>query len=182
MTHTDATTPTIPTSATNSTMVNYGGPNTLGNIPVSPIIDGKIGNTTVDTTDERHLFNVYNEIMHTTLQTFQKRINDPQTHLSQVKKATKCMNDMQGQISCNLIPILEESPKDDETEESEDSKFEDLAPQNGHVKELTVKDRLIQKGRQQAMLQMFQIAQNLQDHVQCKCKTYIPIISPRFNH
>ena len=46
------------------------------------------------------------------------------------------------------------------------SKPEDLAPQNGHAKEPTEKDRLIQEGRQQAMLEMSQIAQNLLDHVQ----------------
>ena len=67
MTHTDATIPTIPMSATNSTMVNPGGPNTLGNIPVSPIIDRQIGNTTVDMTDEKHLFNVHSGIMQTAL-------------------------------------------------------------------------------------------------------------------
>ena len=67
MTHTDATIPTIPMSATNSTMVNPGGPNTLGNIPVSPIIDRQIGNTTVDMTDERHLFNIHSGITHTSL-------------------------------------------------------------------------------------------------------------------
>ena len=62
MTHTDVATPTIPMSSTNSTMVNSGGPNTLGNIPVSPIIDRQIGNTTVDMTYERHLFNVHSGI------------------------------------------------------------------------------------------------------------------------
>ena len=46
-------------------------------------------------TDERHPFNVHSGIMQTVLQTFQNRINDPQTHPSLVKKATKCMNDMQ---------------------------------------------------------------------------------------
>ena len=73
---------------------------------------------------------------------------------------------MQKEISHKLIPILEESPKDHHIEESENSKPEDLAPQNNHVKELTEKDRLIQEGRQQAMLEMPQIAQNLQDHMQ----------------
>ena len=73
---------------------------------------------------------------------------------------------MQEEISCKLIPILEESPKDHQTEEPEKSKPQDLAPQNGHVKELTEKDRRIQEGRQQAMLEMSQITQNLQDHVQ----------------
>ena len=71
MTHTDATTPTIPMYATNSTIVNSGGPNTFGNIPISPIIDRQIGNATVDITDERHLFNVHSGIMKTALQTFQ---------------------------------------------------------------------------------------------------------------
>ena len=56
------------------------------------------------------------------------------------------MNEMQKEISHMLTPILEESPKDDHTEESENSKPEDLAPQNNHVKELTEKDRLIQEG------------------------------------
>ena len=68
------------------------------------------------------------------------------------------MNEMQEDISHKLIPILQESPKDDHTEESKNSKPEDLALQNNHVKELTVKDRLIQEGRQQAMLEMSQIA------------------------
>ena len=165
MTHTDTTIPTIPMSATNSTMVNPGRPNTLGNIPVSPIIDRQIGNTTVDMTDERHLFNVHSGITQTALQTIQNKINDPQTHPSQVKKATKSMNEMQKEISHKLIPILEESPKDDHTEELENSEPEDLASQNNHVKELTEKDRLIQEGRQQAILEMSQIAQNLQDHM-----------------
>ena len=62
------------------------------------------------------------------------------------------MNELQEEISHKLIPILDESPKDDQTEESENSKHEDLAPQNGHVKELTEKDELIQEGRQQTML------------------------------
>ena len=114
----------------------------------------------------RHLFNVHSGIMQTALQTFQNRINDPQTNPSQVKKATKCMNDMQEEISHKLIPILAQSTKDDETKESVNSKPEDLAPQNGHLKEETEKDRLIQEGRQQAMLKLSQIAQNLQDHVQ----------------
>ena len=70
MTHTDATTPTIPMSATNSTMVNPGAPNTLDNIPVSPIIDRWRGNTTVDMTGERHLFIVLSGITQTALQTF----------------------------------------------------------------------------------------------------------------
>ena len=117
-------------------------------------------------TDERHLFNVHSGIMHTVLQSIQNKINDPQTHPSQVRKATKCMNEVQKEISHKLIPILEESPKDDHTEESENSKPEHLAPQNNHVKELTEKDRLIQEGRQEAMLEMSQIAQNLQDHMQ----------------
>ena len=147
-------TPTLPMSATNSTMVNSGGPNTLGNIPVSPITDRQIGNTTVDMADERHLFNIHSGIMQTAHQTFWNEINDPQTHPSQVKKATKCMNDMQEEICSKLIPMLEESPKDDQTEESENSKSEDLAPQNGHVKDLTENDRLTQEGRQQAMLEM----------------------------
>ena len=77
MTHTDATTPTIPMSATNSTMVNSGGPYTLGNIPISPIIDSQIGKTTVDMTNERQHFNVHSGIMQTALQTFQNKINDP---------------------------------------------------------------------------------------------------------
>ena len=162
----DATTPTIPMSTTNSTMVNSGGPNSLGNMPVSPIIDRQISDTTVDTTDERCLFNVHSGIIQKALHTTKNRINDPQTHPSQVKDATIFLNDMQGQISHNLIPILEESPKDDQIEESENSKPEDLAPQNGHVKEMTEKDRLIQEGGQQAMLEMSQIAKNLQDHVQ----------------
>ena len=166
MTHTDAAIPTIPISATNSTMVNPGGPNTLGKIPVSPIIDRQIGNTTVDMTDKIHLFNVHSGITQTALQTIQNKINDPQTHPSQVKKATKYMNEIQKEISHKLIPILEESPKDDHTEESDNSKPEDLAPQNNQVKELTEKDRLIQEGKQQAMLEMSQIDQNLQDLMQ----------------
>ena len=105
MTHTD-TTPAIPMSDTNGTMVNPGGPNTHGNIPVSPIIDRQIGNTTVDMTDERHLFNVHSGIMQRTLQTFQNKIDDPQTHPSQVKKATKCMNDMQEEIAINSYPSM----------------------------------------------------------------------------
>ena len=83
MTHTDATIPTIPMSATNSTMVNLGGPNTLVNIPVSPITDRQIGDKTVDMTEERHLFNVHSGITQTALQTIQNKINDPQTHPSQ---------------------------------------------------------------------------------------------------
>ena len=147
-------------------MVNPGEPNTLVNIPVSPIIDRQIGDNTVDMTEERHLFNVHSGITQTALQTIQNKINDPQTHPSQVKKATKCMNEMQKEISNKLIPILEESAKDDHTDDTENSKLEDLAPQNNHMKELTEKDRLIQEGRQQAMLEMSQIAQNLQDHMQ----------------
>ena len=81
MTHTDATIPTIPMSATNSTMVNPGGPNTLGNIPVFPIIDRQIGNTTVDMTGERHIFNVHSGITETVLQTIQNKINDPDTQV-----------------------------------------------------------------------------------------------------
>ena len=119
MTHTDVTTPTIPMSATNSTVVNSGGPNTLCNILVSPIIDRLIGNITVDMADERHLFNVHIGIMQTALQTFQNRINDPQTNPSQVMKATKCVNDMQEEISHKLIPILTELPKSDQTKVSE---------------------------------------------------------------
>ena len=41
---------------------------------------------------------------------------------------------MQKEISHKLIPILEESLKDDHTEESENSKTEDLAPPNNRVK------------------------------------------------
>ena len=50
-------------------------------------------------------------------------------------------------------------------QKSVNSTPEDLAPQNGHVKELIEKDRLIQEDRQHAMLEMSQIVQNLQDHV-----------------
>ena len=182
MTHTDAITPTIPMSATNSTMVNSGGPNTVGNIPVFPIIERQIGDTTVDITDERCLFNVHSGIIQTALKTAQNRINDPQTHPSQVQEATKFMNDMQGQISHDLIPILEESPKNDQTEESENSKPEDLASPNGHIKELAEKDRLIQEGRQQVMLEMSQIAQNLQDHVQMQMQNLHQSYDKRFNH
>ena len=153
-------------SATNSTMVNPGGLNTPVNVPVSPIIDRQEGVTTVDTTDERHIFNVHCGITQTAIQTVQNRIDDPQTHPSDVKKATKVMNNILGQISHDLIPILEESLQDDQTEESDNSKPEDLAAQNGHEKEMDEKDRLIEEGRQQAMLEILQISQILQDHVQ----------------
>ena len=96
MSCTGATTLTIPMSVTNSTMVNSGGPNTLGNIPVSPIIDRQIGDTTVDTTDEGHLSNAHSRIIQTVLQTAENRINDPQTHPSHVEEATKFMNDIKG--------------------------------------------------------------------------------------
>ena len=76
------------------------------------------------------------------------------------------MNNIQEEIIHKLIPSLAESPKDDQKKESVNSKPEYMAPQNGHVKEQTEKDRLIHEGRQQAMLEMSQIAQNLQDHVQ----------------
>ena len=76
------------------------------------------------------------------------------------------MNEMQKEISHKLIPILEESPKDNHTEALKNSKPEDLAPQNNHVKELTEKDGLIEEGKQQAMSEMSQIGQNPQDHVQ----------------
>ena len=47
------------------------------------------------------------------------------------------MNKMQKEISHKLISILEESPKDDHKGESQDSKYEDLAPQKNQVKKLT---------------------------------------------
>ena len=93
------------------------------------------------------------------------------------------MNDIQGQINYDLKPILEESTQKDQTEESDSSKPEDLAPQNGHEKELTEKDSLIQEGRHQANLEMAQVAQNLQDHVHMKMqKTYINPMIKIFNH
>ena len=50
------------------------------------------------------------------------------------------MNEMQKEISNKLIPILEESPKDDHTDDTKNSNPEDLAPQNGHEKELAEKE------------------------------------------